>query len=138
MQSLNKDMLQPSEAHFQHIVSIVRTKQLQFLCSRQLHKFIAENMSPPAKNIAPMSARDACTNAFERLANWCRSQGYPVEGIGIQSEEELAKLVQMVEQMHQRYREEQERGAIPLGQGVYADVIDPDDFAERMQRAGLA
>jgi hypothetical protein len=124
-------------AHFEHLVQLAWAKQLSHLCSKKLQEFLATNMSPTDRNMAPMSARDAVKASLEQLANWARAMGYPVEGIGVKTEEEFELLVKSVEQMAERFRAEQEKGAVPVGPGLYADVIDDEDFAERMKRAGL-
>ena len=80
------------------------------------------------------SPRDAVAGALRAVADWASAEGFPA---AVQvGEEDFERLVTQVEQMIERFRAEQEKGAVPVGGGVYVDVVDNDEYAERMKRGG--
>ena len=50
------------------------------------------------------------------------------------SEEEFEALASQYEAAIARYREAQDRGAKPVGGGVYAEVVSDDDYAAIAKR----
>lgn len=137
-QTVNIQLGAVSGSHLEHLVGLTWVRQLTHLCNKKLHELIAHHMSPTDRNMAPKSAQDAVRISLDQLKDWARSQGYPVEGIGVKNDEEFQQLVAKVQELAERYRTEQEKGAIALGQGVYADVLEDEDFNDRMRKAGLA
>jgi hypothetical protein len=97
--------------------------------NRRLQGFVAEYVN---RGFRP---RDAVARALQALSDWAVQNGGGEVRI---PEEQFEQLVMQVEQSIARFREEQARGAKPLGQGVYAEPIDADDFDERMKKVGLA
>jgi hypothetical protein len=78
--------------------------------------------------------RDAVERALKALSDWAVSEGMSAQvRIGVA---EFEGLVKMVEAQIERFRVEQERGAVPVGGGVYVDVVESDEFAERVGREG--
>jgi len=53
------------------------------------------------------------------------------------TEESYEVLCKNIQEGVERYQVEKERGAVPIGQGVYAQPIHDDDYAEVIRRAGL-
>jgi hypothetical protein len=50
------------------------------------------------------------------------------------SEEDFEKLVAGYERLLEKYRAEQERGAVPVGGGVYAEIVSDDEYQERVAK----
>jgi hypothetical protein len=125
---------------FQSVADTVYTGQINQHCNRQLREFIAQNMSPTGPKSAKasgMGAREAVRKACDDLVNWMRSQGYPANALQI-GEKEFELLVEQAEKAVNTYRENQEKGAVPLGQhGVYMDTLSDEEYQERMKRLGL-
>lgn len=77
-------------------------------------------------------ARDAVSKAIKALADWASANGVPAE-IRIDADQ-FEVLVAQVEQMIERFRAEQERGAVPAGGGVYVEPMDQDEFDEKINK----
>jgi len=128
--SVNIAMNPLTEQHFNVLVQQVYQRQIQGLVNAKLQEFIQYFVNEK------MPAREATHAAVKQLADWAAQNGYA--GVGVMNDEQMEMLVSSVDKIIEKYRTEQEKGAIPVGQGVYADVVHPDDFNERMKKAGLS
>lgn len=95
--------------------------------NKKLQELVAEYVNRGYK------PRDAVAGALKALSDWASSEGMPAQvRVGA---DQFEVLVKMVEDQIERFRVEQERGAVPVGGGVYVDVVDNDDYAERAGRS---
>ena len=94
--------------------------------NQKLQEFVAEYVNRGYK------PRDAVASALKALADWASSAGMPAQ-IRIPADQ-FEMLVKSVEDQIGRFRTEQERGAVPVGGGVYVDVMDDDEFVEKAGR----
>lgn len=78
-------------------------------------------------------ARDAVAESLKALADHLGTAGQTGK-IKI-SEEAFEALVAQVETMIERYRQAQERGAKPVGGGVYVEVAEQDEIDELTKKA---
>lgn len=89
----------------------------------RLHQFMSENLN------AGLLVRDALRAALKRLADYAVLQNGVRTEVRMPNESEFEALATKYEEAIARYREEQERGAKPVGGGVYAEVVSDDDYA---------
>ncbi len=133
--------------------------------SQVLNEYIAENLRNNGMDVrrAVSDAMRVLKEQIERapptiIMPWvcpaCRTQQPPHTpqclscACAAPANVKLPARVQFDEQMYEmlckniqdgveRYQVEKERGAVPIGQGVYAQPVHDDDYAEVIRRAGL-
>src|SRR5271154_4484380 len=73
--------------------------------------------------------RDAVSKGLKTLADESARSSNVSSEVRL-SEEDFEKLVAGYDRLLEKYRMEQERGAVPVGGGVYVEVVSDDDYRE--------
>src|SRR5208337_4763390 len=95
----------------------------------RLHVFVADFLT------RGYVVRDAVAMGLKALADESACSSNMPSDVRL-SEEDFEKLVAGYDRLFEKYRMEQERGAVPVGGGVYAEVVSDDEYQERVAKGG--
>ena len=101
-----------------------------------LGNFFAQIINQYPEGQRSKHVREALSRAFKAYEDYLGNYQFNAR-INI-AEDDFEKLAQAYTMSIEKHEQEAAAKALNLGHGLFADVVDDEDYRERMKRAGLA